>query len=79
MSRVAGAREPGTQVGHSTNLLAFTLVVPGVQLGAGVRRLPLPGFEPLAIGAVWREGSSPLVPAFVEVLQKYAKSLPPVS
>ena len=56
-----------------------TVVVPGVQLGAGLRHLPLPGFEPLTIGAVWRSGSSPLVPAFVEVVEKYAKSLSPVS
>jgi DNA-binding transcriptional LysR family regulator len=56
-----------------------TVVVPGVQLGAGLRHLPLAGFEPLTIGAVWRNGSSPLVPVFVEILEKYAKSLSPVS
>jgi DNA-binding transcriptional LysR family regulator len=56
-----------------------TVVVPGVQLGAGLRHLLLPGFEPLTIGVLWRNGSSSLVPAFVEVLEKYAKSLPPMS
>ena len=38
-----------------------------------VRVLPLPGFEPMTIGAIWRGEPSLLVQALIEVVQGFAK------
>ena len=37
-----------------------------------VRALPLPNFEPMTIGVLWRGEPSPLVTALIEVVQGYA-------
>ena len=42
-----------------------------------VRVLPLPGFEPMTIGALWRGEPSLLVQAAIEVVQGYAKEMWP--
>jgi hypothetical protein len=38
-----------------------------------VRILPLDGFVPMTVGAIWRGEPTPLVHAFVEVVQTYAR------
>ena len=38
-----------------------------------MRVLPLPGFEPMTIGALWRGEPSLLVQAAIDVVQGYAK------
>jgi len=38
-----------------------------------VRILPLDGFMPMTVGAIWRGEPTPLVHAFVEVVQAYAR------
>jgi len=40
-----------------------------------VRAIPLPGFPPVAIGAMWRGRTTPLVQAFLDELQVRAKRL----
>ena len=38
-----------------------------------VRILPLPGFDPMTIGVLWRGEPTPLVRAAIEVVQVYAR------
>jgi DNA-binding transcriptional LysR family regulator len=42
-----------------------------------VRALPLPGFDPMTIGVLWRGEPSPLVRAACEVVQGYAREMWP--
>jgi hypothetical protein len=48
---------------------------PKMKLLPQVRRLPLPGFEPVSFGAMWRGKSTPVLDAFLEVIQDRAKEL----
>lgn len=51
------------------------VVVPGVKPPAGVRQLPLPGFAPLRVGAVWNGTASPLVQTLVTAFERYVQGL----
>ena len=55
--------------------IGATIAVPGVKVPPGLRRLPLPDFEPIAIGALWSGEGSPLVRKLIAAFQQYAKGL----
>ena len=55
--------------------IGASVVVPGVKESAGVRRIPLPDFEPLMIGAVWQGAPTPLMRTFIEAMTQYGKLL----
>ena len=52
-----------------------SVFVPGVKEPTGVRRIPLPGFEPLAVGAVWSGTPTPLMRTFIEAMTRYVELL----
>lgn len=58
----------GFGIGVSVNL-------PGIGEPAGIRRMPLTGFEPLAVGAVWRGTPSPLMGTLIDAMASYGKML----
>jgi hypothetical protein len=51
------------------------LDVPKMKLLPEVRRLPLPDFEPVSFGAIWRGKSTPVIDAFLEVCRARAQEL----
>jgi DNA-binding transcriptional LysR family regulator len=55
--------------------IGLFLDVPKMQLKPGVRRLPLPDFEPVTFGALWRGKVTPLLEAFLDVVKGRAKEL----
>ena len=52
--------------------VGVTLQMPGVVLPRGLRLLPLVGFPPLELHALWLDDGSPLVQAALEELRAYA-------
>ena len=57
--------------------IGLTVIVPKTAPGPGVRLLPLPGFPPITIGALWQGKPTPLTQAFLNELQTRAKLLVP--
>jgi len=55
--------------------IGLSVAVPGASLPPNVRALPLPGFSPVVIGALWRGKPSPLAQMVVEALQLRAREL----
>ena len=55
--------------------IGMSVAVPKQELSPNVRALPLPGFPPAVIGAIWRGKSTPLLKAFLDEAQARAKSL----
>jgi DNA-binding transcriptional LysR family regulator len=55
--------------------IGLFLDVPKMKLRPEVRRLPLPGFEPVTFGALWRGKATPVMEAFIEVVKGRAKEL----
>lgn len=53
----------------------LTVAIPGWKHGTGVRAIPLPGFDPVQIAAVWRGGPDPLLKALVLELRTVAIGL----
>jgi len=49
--------------------------VPKKTLPPGLKALPLPGFPPAVIGAMWRGKVTPLLKLFLDELQLRAKRL----
>jgi DNA-binding transcriptional LysR family regulator len=54
------------------------VAIPEVIKHRDVRALPLEGFEPMTMGALWRGEPSPLVRAMIEETQRYAREMWPV-
>ena len=52
-----------------------SVFVPGIKEPTGVRRIPLPGFEPLAVGAVWNGTPTPLMRTFIDAITRYVELL----
>ena len=48
-----------------------SVIVPGIKEPTGVRRIPLPGFEPLAVGTVWSGTPTPLMRTFIDAMTRY--------
>jgi DNA-binding transcriptional LysR family regulator len=55
--------------------IGLFLDVPKMKLASRLRRLPLPDFEPVSFGAMWRGKSTPVIDAFLEVVKDRAKEL----
>jgi DNA-binding transcriptional LysR family regulator len=55
--------------------IGLSVEVPNGALPSNVRRVPLPGFPNVALGALWRGKSSPLLQAFLDELRVRAKKL----
>jgi DNA-binding transcriptional LysR family regulator len=55
--------------------IGLSVAIPKKALPAGVRALPLPGFAPIKIGALWHGHMTPLLQAFIEESQSRAKEL----
>ena len=55
--------------------IGLAVEVPGAKLPANVRALPLKGFEPVELGAIWRGKLSPVYRGLLEEIQKRAKSI----
>ncbi len=55
--------------------IGVSVAVPRKVPPVGVRVLPLPGFAPVVIGAMWRGQTTPLMQAFLEEVKLRAKEL----
>ncbi len=55
--------------------IGVSVAIPKKALPANVRALPLPGFPPVIIGAMWRGRMTPLLAAFLEEMKLRAKEL----
>ncbi len=53
--------------------IGLTPALPGKNLPSGLRALPLKGFPPLVIGALWRGQKTPLIETILNDAQKRAK------
>ena len=55
--------------------IGLSVAIPKQTRPAGVRALPLPGFAPIKIGALWQGHVTPLLQAFIEESKLRAKEL----
>lgn len=55
--------------------IGLSIAVPQSKLSPQVRALPLTGFPPVVMGAIWHGKVTPVIQAFLDELQKRAKSL----
>ena len=55
--------------------IGVSVAIPHKQLPPNVRTLPLPGFAPVIVGALWRGRMTPLLQAFLDELKSRAKQL----
>jgi len=55
--------------------IGLSVAIPKKTFPAGVRALPLPGFAPVVIGALWRGRKTPLLEAFLEEARLRAREL----
>jgi DNA-binding transcriptional LysR family regulator len=55
--------------------IGLSVAIPKKMLPAGVRALPLPGFAPIKIGAMWQGHATPLLQAFIEESKLRAREL----
>jgi DNA-binding transcriptional LysR family regulator len=55
--------------------VGLSVAVPKKTLSPNVRALPLPGFPPVLIGALWRRKTTPLLAAFLEEAKARAREL----
>jgi hypothetical protein len=55
--------------------IGVSIAIPRKNNSPKVRALPLNGFPPLVIGAMWRGRKSPLIEIFLSEAQKRAKQL----
>ena len=52
--------------------IGLSVHVPGGREHPGLRRLPLPGFKPLVLAALWQGKLPPLPAAFLELVKARA-------
>jgi len=55
--------------------IGVSVAIPGKTLSSEVRVLPLPGFPPIVVGALWRRSATPLLQALLDELKSRAKKL----
>ncbi|MEP6662109.1 MAG: LysR family transcriptional regulator substrate-binding protein, partial [Verrucomicrobiota bacterium] len=53
--------------------IGLSIQIPNKKLPSGIRALPLPGFEPVTLGVLWRGKPSPLTQAFLDELKLRAR------
>jgi DNA-binding transcriptional LysR family regulator len=55
--------------------IGLSVLAPKAKLSLNIRALPLPGFAPVVVGALWRGRPSALLQAFLAEMQVHAKRL----
>jgi DNA-binding transcriptional LysR family regulator len=55
--------------------LGVSVAIPNVPLRAGLRQIPLEGFEPITVGALWTGKASPVINTFIGVLEERAAAI----
>jgi DNA-binding transcriptional LysR family regulator len=55
--------------------IGVAVAVPGKVWSPGIRALPLSNFKPVNLGVMWQGRRTPLIDAFIEILQGAAKAL----
>jgi len=55
--------------------VGVSLKLPGQKHSPKVRALPLPGFSPVVMGALWRGKTTPLLQAFLDEIRVRARQL----
>jgi DNA-binding transcriptional LysR family regulator len=55
--------------------IGLSVLAPKAKLSLEIRALPLPGFAPVVVGALWRGRPSALLQAFLAEMQVHAKRL----
>ena len=55
--------------------IGLSVQVPGGRERPGLRRLPLPGFKPLVLAALWQGNLPPLPAAFLELVKARARAM----
>ncbi len=55
--------------------IGLSLLVPGMKWPKGVRSLPLPGFPPLVVAALWQKNLSPANAAFLAEIRQRARDM----
>ncbi len=55
--------------------IGLSVVIPNEKHAPGIRRIPLPDFEPIVLSALWRGPRTPTVEAFLEAMQQRARTL----
>jgi DNA-binding transcriptional LysR family regulator len=55
--------------------IGLSVAIPNSSLSPKIRAIPLPGFDPVVIGAMWRGRITPLLQAFLDELKLRAKRL----
>ena len=55
--------------------IGLSLVVPKAKVHPSLRTIPLPGFESVVMGALWKGKTSSLLQAFLDELHVRAKQL----
>ncbi len=55
--------------------IGLFLDIPKTTLSSQVRSLPLPDFEPVTFGALWRGKAGPVIEAFLEAIKQRAREL----
>jgi DNA-binding transcriptional LysR family regulator len=55
--------------------IGLSVLAPKATLSLNIRALPLPGFAPVVVGALWRGRPSALLQAFLAQMQVHAKRL----
>jgi DNA-binding transcriptional LysR family regulator len=63
-----------TYVAHGYGI-GLTVGVPKAKLEACFRVLPLPGFEPVTLGAIWHGRITPILQAFLNAIEQTARGL----
>ena len=55
--------------------IGLSIAVPKAKLAKGLRALPLEGFEPVSFGVLWTGKSSPILQAFLDMVQALARGV----
>jgi DNA-binding transcriptional LysR family regulator len=55
--------------------IGLSVALPRREFPAGIRALPLPGFDPIVIGAIWRGKITPLLQGLLDEMKARAKTL----
>jgi DNA-binding transcriptional LysR family regulator len=55
--------------------IGLSIAIPHAHFPSGIRALPLPGFAPILIGALWRGKTTPLLQALLNELKRRAERL----
>jgi DNA-binding transcriptional LysR family regulator len=63
-----------TYVAHGYGI-GLSVLVPKAKFDVPIRALPLEEFEPVSVGAIWQTKPTPIMQAFVQIIEQTARSL----